>query len=313
MFFLVRTLWFIIQFMYLSYRNMETCKKKLHYLTEEKYQYEVNNIPKVSTIVSKKGKGTHLLILLSGSVNIGYRYYIHDTIKAMMDCYYNTMCEYDIVVFENNDHSSFSLKTHINHYIQDFIKSNPNMEELILLGFSAGGIVASHIMSDFKHLPNIKKKIITYDSTWCAMHHLDYYSNTWMHRLDMFFYYEMYNAFKNHHDYQEIEEHLINKSCFGGGFKDIKCMLKAVHNFDEDDLLDLLSFNLNQNNDCIVISINCSKDPIINQELNEQYFKSILPEVKFKHVQIKKPVIGHCTDMIYGNHFVHDIIDALRY
>lgn len=193
MFVLIRLLCFFIQFIYLNLNYKET-HKHLPYLTEDKYEYMVHDIPKVSTIVSKKGKGKRLLILLSGSVNIGYRYYIHDTIKCLMKYYSDEMSDYDIVVFENNDHSSFSLKSHIVHYINDFMQSNPDMEELILLGFSAGGIIASHIMSVFKNVETLKKKIITYDSTWCAMHQLNYYSSTWLHRLDMFFYYELYSA-----------------------------------------------------------------------------------------------------------------------
>lgn len=74
-----------------------------------------------------------------------------------------------------------------------------------------------------------------------------------------------------------------------------------------------MSFKLDQCPDCVVISINCTRDPVINRDLNQQYVEEVLPEVKFQFIQIDKHIIGHCTDMIYGDGFIHDIYTAIRH
>ena len=98
------------------------------------------------TIYNLNNNSSKVLIFFSGGNILYYSPYIKKTIIDLIKYHPEIINQYNIYIFEKFDKSMGELFNDITQYIIDLHNIN-NIIELILFGFSTGGVFASHIMS----------------------------------------------------------------------------------------------------------------------------------------------------------------------
>jgi hypothetical protein len=258
--------------------------------------------------------------------------------------------EYELVVFEKFDKTSITIFDDIVHYINNkysdkIDKNNKNkndkknddknkndkknddkknddkknddktiIEELIVIGFSCGGVIASHITSLLKNT-SYKKKIILYDTPWHIVNNINDFKNYPYFRFDYHFYNLVYNVYNIQYNYNDIKQHLCEKNTYWKwqcGATELFKMIQSIENWDTTQLDFFASFDFNQDPNIKIVNIRCKNDPCINHKLNDEFIKKNSNLIKYGSLTtIEKNVIGHTSDMAFNSKYIYDIIRAL--
>ena len=287
----------VMQYLYLlgfSYFNPAT-----NVLLKTIYEYEMDGVNHEATIYKTNNKSKRLIVLISGSYQLTLAIYIQKLVYDLKDnpYFHNTTGQYEIVVFEKLDKSSITIYKDVAEYIKSVNSENP-LEELIIMGFSAGGVVSSHVMSELNEF-NFKKKIITYDTPWQIMDNVLGFSNNFIYRPDIIFFNTVFGIYSNHYNINEIRRHLIdnpfNTIC---GAVEMVDMIKNIHGYSHEEMYTVTGFNLNQSPETKVINIWSTCDPFVNRNTHDEFVLKNVDKIKFPVFDIKKDVIGHCSDLI---------------
>lgn len=288
----------ILEYLYMNYFYRKT-------LREEIFTYENNGRKQEATIYkTSNGPKKSIILFLSGSYSISYDAYIKKTVfdlqtkKEIMD-------KYQLIVYEKLDKSSICMYDDISLYLETI-----DMDELIIVGFSSGGVIASHVMNRLNSR-NIKKKIITYDTPWQIQDNVSSFGNNLFYRMDLYCNWIVYNVYLNHYNYSEIKPILMKSRWFHGAEKMIS-MIKSIHNYTDEQMYSATGWNWDLPSDVKVINIYCSKDPLVNRGTHENYVRTYGKNKRFHIYNLKKNVIGHCTDMGYNRRYLGDIIRAIH-
>jgi hypothetical protein len=99
-----------------------------------------------------------ILVYLSGVMELKYTEYIDKTLQHME--------KYNIpsFIYENTNELMFLCVDDISNFII-FLSNQYIDKEIIILGFSSGGIIASHVIEKLRNIKNIKR-FITYDTPY---------------------------------------------------------------------------------------------------------------------------------------------------
>jgi hypothetical protein len=174
-------------------------------------------------------------------------------------------------------------------HLNDQIK----IEELTILGFSSGGVIASHALALLKSL-NCKKQIITYDTPYQVMENVLSFENNQIYRLDYYLYSVVYKTYKNHYNYDKIKDFVRYDKLTNGATDFIK-MIKQIHNFSDEEMYFRTGFNFDQDKDTKIINMYSVNDPIINRLVSMKYIECNKKEFNVIHDTIS--AISHCSDM----------------
>jgi hypothetical protein len=168
------------------------------------------------------------------------------------------------------------------------IANNYPTKEICIIGFSAGGCMASHVMSRIKDISN-KKRIITYDSTHSVYKTVKSFQLNSL-RFDRTFANRIYQKFNMVYDLEPVSDPeyqwIINS------FMKILCC-------SEKEVAQMMSMCYDQDDELIMININTTSDPLIDYRYNKKSIEKYKSLIKFKIVEILNPVTGHCTDMLF--------------
>lgn len=298
---------FICQYLYINYifnkenpnivKMTYSCKLK-----DEKTQSS-------ATIYRTNKKAKRVIIFLSGGYQLGLDFYISKLMYDLDTEYESFMSKYELICYEKTDKTSFIIYDDIHNYILELDKEINKIEELILFGFSAGGVVASHIMSRCKDL-SCKKKIITYDTPWQVHDNVDYFKNNMIYRFDILFFWKVFDVYSNHYNYEEIKQHLTNKK-WNNGSDELTEIIKKVHNCSHEEFYAMTGFNFDQTNDTEVYNIYSKNDPFVIRELSHKFIEKNKEKIKFKNNNIEKNVSGHCSDMAFSTSYLSSVIPAI--
>ena len=227
-----------------------------------------------------------------------------------LDCEYETiMSNYELICYEKTDKTSFDIYDDVYNYISHLDKAHGKIEELILFGFSAGGVVASHVMEKCKNM-TCKKKIITYDTPWQVHYNVDSFKNNWVYRFDILFFWKVFRVYSDHYNYNDIKHHLENKKWYSGS-DEINQLIKDVHNCSHENFLKMTEFNFDQTEDTKVYNIYSHKDIFAIHKISEIFVDKNKDKIKFFNKNIEKKTIGHCSDMAFSTDYLMDIIVIL--
>jgi hypothetical protein len=208
---------------------------------------------------------------------------------------------YQMIVYENPKKTSIEIAVDISEYIRKLDSNVDGLEEIVLFGFSVGGILASHVMREIREL-NAEKKIITYDTPFDILQCMRYLSKVKLLPVDTFYYYlVLLMTYKKHMNYESIRPQL---QYWYRGVDSAIQMLQNIHNVSREELEYKLRFQLDQASDVNIVHIYCKNDPIASYEENRPSPTSLV---------LEKPIVGHCTDMIYGKSYLKEVVYALRY
>jgi predicted alpha/beta-fold hydrolase len=212
------------------------------------------------------------------------------------------------------DTTSITIYKDIAYCIQKRYKE-AQWTELIVIGFSAGGIIASHIMSQLSKL-SCSKKIITYDTPYQIMDNVARFQKNWFYRLDYLFFVLAYCIYKRSTQ-ENMQGNMISLKqivCGYGTASELFAMVQRIHSYTYDNIYYLSSFNMDQDVTTKVISISNQYDPVLYKETHYRYLNQKATEgitlPSLTHI-VKKGTIGHCSDMAFDREYLKYIVEAL--
>jgi len=219
-------------------------------------------------------------------MELKYNNYIKKTIDDIHKTYPKILNEYSFNVIVS-DQLPFAIINPIVTYIKKYKKP----EELILLGYSAGGNFMSHILSSLKYM-KCKQKLITYDTTHCP-----------------------HKAFINKND-KQIEEILCKNAIdkmYGGSYNWNNVINSACKyfNINKKEFIRKSSFNYNLNKNIVYYNIYEKYDPFV-EHFNLLSIIKYKHLIKFKIISIQKNNLDHCTDMYFNTKYLRDLIYAIK-
>jgi predicted alpha/beta-fold hydrolase len=298
---------FICQYLYINYIFDKHNPK----IVKSVYKYTLENTKEEqsATIYRTNRNAKKVIIFFSGAFLLEYHFYIK---KLMYDLDYefeSIMSNYEFICYEKTDKTSFDIYDDVYNYISHLEKELGKIEELILFGFSAGGVVASHVMEKCKNM-TCKKKIITYDTPWQVHHNVDSFKNNWVYRFDILFFWKVFNVYANHYNYEDIKHHLKDKK-WNSGSDEINQLIKDVHNCSHENFLKMTEFNFDQTKDTKVFNIYSRKDIFAIHEISDKFVEKNRDKISFFNKNIEKNTIGHCSDMAFSTGYLMDIMVIL--
>jgi hypothetical protein len=229
-----------------------------------------------------------ILVYLSGVIEFKYTPYIDQTLKHME--------KYNIpsFIYENQNKLMFLCVDDISNFII-FLSNKYVDKEIILLGFSAGGIIASHVIEKLGNIKNIKR-FITYDSPYSLDKVIKTFYNSYIIRFDVFISYYLNKV------YLKLFKNLIHKFnySFLDGYNFIYESSKYVlptHRY----YYKIMNMNFNLPYYIKMYSINSVKDPIADYTINMKIINKNFHLIDFEIYNIDNKNISHCSDMFYSD------------
>jgi len=303
----------------------------------EEYKYKLCDIDHKLITYKSKHLSTKLpkkvILFISGSYELYFDAYVKKMVYDLQQLKIDD--EYELVVFEKLDKTSITIFDDIVHYINNKYsdkfdeKTNKNddknkndknkndktiIEELIVIGFSCGGVIASHVTSLLKKT-SYKKKIIMYDTPWNVSNNVGDFENYKYFRLDYFFYNVVYRIYNNQYNYNDIKQHLCEKNTYwkwNCGATELFKMIQKIENWDIYQFNFFIAFNFDQDPNIKIVNIRCKNDPVVNHKISNEYLKQNSKLINLDCITtIEKNVIGHTSDMAFNSNYINAIIRAL--
>jgi len=247
----------------------------------------------ISQVYHSNNNSTKHIYILSGGV---YCYFDKYMEKMLHDLYkYKTSIanNYKIFVITNDDTVKLFLEETIAKIIKHEINHNYKpVEEIILLGFSAGGFILSQSLARLKDI-KCKKKLITYDSP----HHL---LKTFTHNINL-----------NMNLLTKYYTKKFNHDCDGTIEDLLKILLKST-NLSKEQLFKSVMFNYDMGDNVSYYCIYNKYDPIVEYDyVNYCIIKNYDKLKKYNPKLYPKNYINHCTDMYFSITYLDQICNIL--
>lgn len=305
MFFLL--LIFICQYLYINYilniKNPNIVK------TTYNYKLKDEDINHSATIYHTNKNAKRVILFLSGAYQLGFDFYITKIMNDLDIEYDSLMSNYEFICYEKKNKASFVIYDDVYNYISYLDKKINKIEELILFGFSAGGVVASHVMTRCKDM-TCKKKIIMYDTPWQVHDNVDHFKNNIVYRFDIMFFWKVIDVYSKHYNYNEIKHHITNKK-WNSGSDELTQLIKNVHNCSHEEFYTMTGFNFEQTPDTEVYTIYSKNDPFVIREKSDLFVAKNKGKINFKHKKIEKNTWGHCSDMAFSCGYLKNVINSI--
>jgi hypothetical protein len=289
MFFITILLVIIIQhiYLYIFYKDAHKFADKIELFTYnlEKEEHDLT-VYKCGNLQSNK-----ILFILSGSYTLCFDTYVQKMVSDLLVIDY-IKNNYQIIIIEKLNKSSIVMYDDISIYLLH-LNDQIKIEELTILGFSSGGVIASHALSLLKLL-HCKKRIITYDTPYQVMENVLSFENNTIYRLDYYLYSVVHETYKNHYNYDKIKE-FVRYDKLTNGASDFVKMIKQIHNFSDEEMYFRTGFNFDQDKDTKIINMYSKYDALVNRDISMKYTESNKKEFNVIHDTIA--AIGHCSDM----------------
>ena len=247
-----------------------------------------NNNPTIYYTRLPEHYDTKILVYLSGVIEFKYTPYIDKTLQHMK--------KYNIpsFVYENTNELMFLCVDDISNFIT-FLSKKYVDKEIIILGFSAGGIIASHVIDRLRNIKNIKR-FITYDTPYSLDKVIKSFYNSYIIRFDIFISYYLNKVylklFKN-------RIHKFNYSFLDGYnfiYESSKYVLPTHRYYYK-----IMNMNFNLPYYIKMYSINSVKDPIADYATNMKIINKNAHLIDFEIYNIDNKNISHCSDMFYSD------------
>jgi predicted alpha/beta-fold hydrolase len=215
---------------------------------------------------------------------------------------------YQIIVYENPRKSSLEIQEEVVEYINTINRETEGgLEELIILGFSAGGILASHVMHQLTDL-SATKKIITYDTPFHMVNTMQSLNRAFVSTIALrYFHYEITSLYYRHYNYMNIKHHILPNY---SGLESSLEMVEKIHGLSREQLNHYCRFQVEQLEKMVLVNIYCKYDPVVHRDHSIGTIQFLYPNWRIYNVE--KPLVGHCSDMVYGRAYLKDIIEAIE-
>jgi hypothetical protein len=242
---------------------------------------------------------TKLILFVSGLYNQDYTCYMekmyYDLNKSD-----NIREKYMFMIYNNNKLTNFDVAAPISRCLEKIVEKY-NLDEIIIVGFSAGGVVASHIMSKLKHI-KIEKKIVTYDCPFDIYYTLHRHFHSYC-RLDIFFYLIVLCFYETNWGVilKDTAKNCILKI---GDEPAVFALTEKIHNMSREDLVYISQINMDQDENTRLFFINCVGDPVFQLETRNRIADAVGKILKYPPKIYEKWRIGHCSDMAFNADYI---------
>jgi hypothetical protein len=271
------------------------------------HKYTIDDKIQTANIYSMDNNSDKILFFICGGTISRYSEYINKTIIDLFKYHSNIISNYNIYIFEKLDKSSYEIHNDINQYIEHINAQKP-ISELVLFGFSSGGITANHIMVNFNDY-TFKKKIITYDSSMTLFKSTRYLQNTIM-RVDKCIANNIKTTYQNHWNWNTLKDKI--NTDWDEGYNAIQNNLMSIHNHTYETYAKRCSIDYNLSSDVLMINIFSKYDPLILNTYIYHSLEKYKSKIKFNFINIEKNNISHCSDMLFSTKYLDNIIIALN-
>ncbi len=298
--------YFLIQYCYLLLYNYFNITQ----LETYNFDYKKDDSLQTAIIYKLNERKNKIILCVSGAYSLEMHPYI---LKVMNDLKNNSKITqtYQLLCFENKKVPSLIIYDDVASFIRQ-LDTEMKLEELILIGFSSGGVVSSHIMYRLNDLKHFNKKIITYDTPWQIHDNVISFSSNLLYRIDIIFYSKVYSTYSNYYSVDKIKQFLQNNNWFNGS-KEIIEIIRNVHSYNEEQIMYETGFNLGIDEKVIVINLFNKYDPIVYRPSHNAHYQRIKNKIKFPVFFIEKNAIGHCSDMCFSTIYLESLISAIEY
>jgi pimeloyl-ACP methyl ester carboxylesterase len=279
-------------------------------LTKGAYSYETERDIEHANVYTTGNKSKKVILILSGSYQLTYDVYLNKLIYDLKYRFSDFSEKYDMIVFERYDKTSIAMYDDVADFVRHLDKEREGLDELNIIGFSAGGVVASHVMNRLKDCSFIKR-IITYDSPWSVIDTVSSFENNLFYRIDRVFFWVVFMTYYGHYNYKEISDTLWKYCHIRHGATDIVELVKEIHNLDDTSVRHMTSFNTDQTPYTKIANIYCIGDPIVHRDSHDNYVKQHARSICRNIKNYEKRGIGHTSDMSYSTRYISQIIEAL--
>jgi hypothetical protein len=243
-----------------------------------------------------------ILVYLSGVMEFRYTEYIDKTLQHME--------KYNIpsFIYENTNTLMFLCVDDISNFII-FLSNKYIDKEIIILGFSSGGIIASHVIEKLQNIKNIKR-FITYDTPYSLDKVIKSFVNS-------YFRFDIIMAYYLNRIYLKLFKNIIHKFNYSyiDGYNFIYdssiCILSKhilSNNILSKHILSknkyyykIMNMNFNLPYYIKMYNINSIKDPIADYEKNMKIMNKNSDIIDFEIYTVDNKNISHCTDMFYSD------------
>jgi hypothetical protein len=290
MFYLTILLVILIQhiYLYIFYNNAHKITNKI-----EQFTYDLEDKSHELTVYKCGNlKSAKILFVLSGSYTLCFDTYVQKMVSDLLVIDY-IKNNYQIIIIEKLNKSSIVMYDDVSKYLLHLNDNQNKIEELTMLGFSSGGVIASHTFALLKSL-DCKKRIITYDTPYQVMENVLSFENNTIYRLDYYLYSIVHETYSNHYNYEQIKD-FVRYDKLTSSASDFVKMIKQIHNFSDEEMYFRTGFNFDQEKDTKIVNMHSKYDAIVNRDISMKYIEDNKKEFDVIHDTIA--AIGHCSDM----------------
>jgi len=284
------------------------CKQHIvnrNYVSKNKYT--LAHFPPTAVIhslVSPGQKNKNALVILSGLVRLENINYIQKTVDDI-----HVESSHDVFVYENKHMLNFLCIDNIVKWIQQEIQ--PKYDTLTMIGFSNGGVIASHVMYNLENAVGksdlLLKTLITIDSMNDMFDFLETYEKNKIYRQDiMGCYMTTYtNSFSHSHIHDRIDLLDVFKNT---NLETALDYFRRMYDTEREHLRKITTREYKLRN-CNIVNIHSHHDPIIQRYHNKKQYKRLMraigPDLRPCVKNIAFPGITHCTQMFAEDKCVH--------
>ncbi len=263
-----------------------------------------------------KNKNKKVILFLSGLMDCSFTQYIKKTIDDLVKQDAAFLQQNTVLVYENPHESSIEVAEKIAASLIQFYKQNNGIiERITIVGFSSGGVLASHVMQHLSHpaIPvNCVKHIITYDTPLSVPHVMRHFHKNWIFRLDILYYYFIVLYMYQHHWRHAEIKRVIDKYALDPWFQKFYlykgvehciAMMSEIHGIASTAEFErMTSFAYDQSPNTQITHIYSKSDPVLDLSFNDRYRQEHLSKQKPRIPvrRIAKLGCDHCSDMAFS-------------
>ncbi len=318
MFYLIKILYLVFRYWYMGHTSIQLRNCVSHYYSLENVGEKMTDKGVIlsNVAVSSSSPKKKFILFLSGLLTCANEIYIRKTVHDMYLKRPNVEDEYFVCVYENHKRTSLEVASHIIAFIEHYNRNIIPIEELNVVGFSAGGILASHVAANldahaFRHCI---KRVITYDTPMSIIHIMRNFHQNRIYKFDVLYYYFIILVtYRNHVDNRRIRT-IVKDGTFFPKYRGVDSTMKQleqIHGFTSQQLIEKSQFTYRQLDRAEIYHIYCKDDPVVDHTYNIRYRRENIYNIyenKPKIHIIEKDGIDHCCDMWTNTNYVDDIL-----
>jgi acetyl esterase/lipase len=185
------------------------------------------------------------------------------------------------------------------------------LSELVIVGFSSGGVIASHVMQRLKHR-TFRKKIVTYDTPWQVQDNVESFAQNLCYRPDVIFYQMVHHTYSTHFDRDALQECLhAHDHRWCKGAHELVDVIKRAHRYTDAEMHAATGWNFDQTPDTVVFNIHTTHDPFVDRAVHDRFVHANRDKITFQVVTLSKPIWGHTCDMAFSTDYLQELTFAI--